>query len=528
MSGPIAAWSLPGEVPAGVFAAGLATALGGDVVAVEPRPAVLLDTFDDRLWGAGIRLLAEQRGPGDVVVRRERPDGGRESGRAELSAWPRWPTDLPAGLLRDAVEGPSDVRCWQPVVEATVSRFRVEVRDQLDKLVLRVLVSDWTGQDGVSRGIARVRPVRGYGRAAQKGERALRAAGAEPLEDPWLALRVASGHRPGAYQARPEVDLQPRMRSDEALRLMLAALRDVMDANQPGVLKASDIEFLHDYRVALRRSRTLLKLLRKALPAREVEKVRPWLKELGALTGPVRDRDVHLQQLPAMAASLPEEMQGDLAPLGELLRREQARAHRELVSWLTARRQVRRQHRYGAFVDAPPSPYPRAPAALLPIGAFAGARTWRQFERVRQAGRAITEHTPDPVLHELRKEVKSLRYLPELLGGAMPIDRCEEAVKRVKPLQSVLGELQDAFVQAHAMEGFAERLVTEGAPARTLLAMGALVTGMHARRAEARSHFAEAFAGFDTPETEAVFRALRDAVDPSPVAASPSDDLESA
>lgn len=517
MSRPTSAWALPDDTSAETFAQRIARHLDAQVVAVEPRHVKLLDTFDDRLWNAGVRLLAERRAPRDWVVRLEDPQGGRVSGRYEATDCPRWPTELPAGLLREAVEAPSDVRCWLPVAEADVARFRVEVRDALDKLVLRLLVSDWHTPDGTRHGLVRLRPVRGYDAALAKGVKALKASGAIRGVDPWAGLREASGHPAGAYQAKPDVALAPDLRSDVALRRLLAAMRDVMAANQPGMLDALDIEFLHEYRVALRRSRTLLKVLRKALPAAEVERVRPWLKELGGVTGPVRDLDVHLQQLPEMATWLPEEMHGDLTPLEDLLRREQASAQKGLVAWLGARKQVRRIHRYEAFVDAPPSPHPRASHALWPIGAFAGRRTHRQYLKVREAGRAITPETPDPVLHELRKEVKSLRYLPELLAGAMPAELCADAVKRVKPLQSVLGELQDAYVQAEAMEGFASQLVAEDAPARTLLAMGALVQRMHTRRAVARDQFAEAFAAFDTPETEAAFRALREAVPAEPV-----------
>ena len=66
-----------------------------------------------------------------------------------------------------------------------------------------------------------------------------------------------------------------------------------MRDNLPGTIGDVDTEFLHDVRVAVRRTRSLLKLGRPALPAHVREAWEPQFKWLGDLTTPVRDLDVY-------------------------------------------------------------------------------------------------------------------------------------------------------------------------------------------------------------------------------------------
>ena len=82
-------------------------------------------------------------------------------------------------------------------------------------------------------------------------------------------------------------------------------------------------------------------------------------------------------------------------------------------------------------------------------------------------------------------------------------------MKALKALQDVLGEFQDCEVQADELARAGDELVGRpGVPAATLLAMGALVEHLEARRARARRRFAGRFARFDSSDVGKVFRRL--------------------
>ncbi len=73
-------------------------------------------------------------------------------------------------------------------------------------------------------------------------------------------------------------------------RAHLAAMR----WNEAGLRADLDSEFLHDWRVAVRRTRCLLGQLKQVFPAGETRRLRSELGWLARLTGPLRDLDVFL------------------------------------------------------------------------------------------------------------------------------------------------------------------------------------------------------------------------------------------
>ena len=72
----------------------------------------------------------------------------------------------------------------------------------------------------------------------------------------------------------------------------------------PGTLADVDSEFLHDLRVAVRRSRALQRELRGVFPPEPLRVFRDGFRELQVLTGPTRDLDVQLLEFGELAAGL--------------------------------------------------------------------------------------------------------------------------------------------------------------------------------------------------------------------------------
>src|SRR6202012_453861 len=107
----------------------------------------------------------------------------------------------------------------------------------------------------------------------------------------------------------------------------------IQDANLPGTLADTDIEYLHDYRVAIRRTRSVLREMRGVFVASDLERVRASFKWLQEQTGPTRDLDVYLHDFDELRALAPEAMRADLEPLRELLsaRHRKARAVMEVA-----------------------------------------------------------------------------------------------------------------------------------------------------------------------------------------------------
>jgi CHAD domain-containing protein len=349
-------------------------------------------------------------------------------------------------------------------------------------------------------------PVRGYQVQAGKVGRALgglpgvSAGGGSALE---TAL-AAAGLRPGEAAGKSAaVQLAPDMPAAQAMSTILQSLLDSMEANVPGTIRDIDTEFLHDLRVAVRWTRSALKLCGEALPRGLAREFKPEFRWLGDLTTPTRDLDVFLLGYPEMAANLVGASEADLVPFHDFLTGSRAAAYRHLVAGLRSARFSRLRRNWRAALEDV------RPVGRLTAAGLADLKIAAAHRNALRTGRAITSTSPAESLHDLRKRCKELRYLVEMFGSLHDRARLSQAVRELKALQDCLGEFQDADVQRAEIRGMASQMLDSGcAKAPTLLAMGEIVAGLAVEQSRARAQFAGRFADFAGPASRNRLAAL--------------------
>jgi CHAD domain-containing protein len=423
---------------------------------------------------------------------------------------PRWIEDLPDSPVRDRLADLVEMRALVPQAEV-MSRLTTLARlDDEDKTTVRVVLDHSTLLGtGTLPPLVEVVPVRGYDKDAERiGEFLTAQVTLEPAGAPLVDMARDALGADEFLSSKLVLDLDPTCTAEEAWREVLGVLAATMAANRQGTLDDTDSEFLHDYRVAVRRTRSVLQEGRDVLPDTARSRWRDDFKWLGSITTPTRDADVHLLDLPDLVASLAADRRDDLDPLRGLLVEHQVRCHDQLVADLTSPRAARLTAEWTEFLTGPWTD--AGPDAGRPAPAVAAERLAKAWKRVVRDGRRIDDGSPAHLLHDLRKDAKRLRYLLECFGGLLDRDAVAVAVKKLKGLQDCLGEFQDTEVQAVALGELGDELVVRGAPAATLLAMGALVEHLEVRGRHARRQFAERFAAFDHPDTRRVLRRLID------------------
>ena len=199
---------------------------------------------------------------------------------------------------------------------------------------------------------------------------------------------------------------------------MLANLRDAMVANWDGTVADIDPEFLHDLRVAVRRTRVVLANAERVLPEEVRQRAREDFAWIGEISGTARDLDVYQIEWPDYTAALDATATEALRAAARAPRRASAQAaHAELSAQLSSaratevvdsverlarppgrRRHARRPQRRSFGEDRPAADSP-CPQGMV------------------DRGRTITPATPAETVHELRKDAKKLRYLIECFGG---------------------------------------------------------------------------------------------------------------
>ena len=475
-----------------------------------------LDTFDWRLFKDGGSLISTEDARA-TILRWNALDGPTRF-RLRLDSDPRFAWDLPPGSFRTELESLVEMRRLLPRLAITSRGETLRVLDGNQKTVARlhfhqdsVYSPESTALPLELPALLTAEPVRGY-------PKEFRALLAYLEREQQLVLTPASqlitaldllGKDPTAGPSRFEVRLSPEMRSDEATKLLHKALLKSILNNEAGVRQDLDTEFLHDFRVAVRRTRSALTQIKDVYPPPIVEHFKREFAWLGQVTGANRDLDVYLLKMPEYRASLPGQLEPHLEPLQEFLTRHQRLEHSRLVEQLDSERFARLIRGWEAFLVEPLPEVGSPPLAEKPILPTASSRIWKAYCRVLKQGRSIDDDSPAESLHRLRINCKKLRYLLEFFRCLYDEREIGALIKALKRLQDNLGDFNDLEVQQDRLQRFAHDMFQEGlATGETLMAMGRLVDRLETRQAEERHNFQQEFTKFASKKKRARFRAL--------------------
>ena len=457
------------------------------------------DSADFRLYRNDMALMATAGPDGDErSLELTGPDGARVTTGSDPLGWPRLLACLPY-QLRPRLEPVLGVRALLPVVRVSGTAVSGRLLDVDGKTVMR-LVHERPATISGSRerlpGGLWLIPLRGYAAVGGRVARIAQRAGLmrnDCVGYP-AALRAA-----GLDPRAPGPVIEPALPAGVAVARILVSFLDELEAAWDGTVRDLDIEFLHDFRVAVRRSRSAVKLLGDVLPPTLVAWGRPQLKWLGDLTTPTRDLDVLLHDLPSLTGCLTSGRSDDVEPLVLELIRLRADERRVLVRGLRSARFERWRVRWRASLEelAGWDGRPCAGPTAARIGADRVARADR---RVLRRGSRITDASPPEDLHDLRKRAKELRYLLETFAPLLEPGAARGVVKELKALQDVLGRFQDSEAQRDAVFALATDLMARGgASARTILAMGEVAARLQADQDASRAEFTEMFERFARP-----------------------------
>lgn len=268
----------------------------------------------------------------------------------------------------------------------------------------------------------------------------------EPASKLVRGLRLATAARQRPEHATHEsIANAPDAR--EAARRIAAACLAHAQANEGGVLESSDIEFVHQLRVAFRRLRSALRLFRRALQPGEDAAFAEDLRWVAGLLGRCRDWDVFVTEtLPPLVAA-----QADAAGGRALLARARARqreARREAREALASARYGLAMVRLARWISAPAEP----PEGVEPLKDFASRRL-RKGSRAVSEGSAAFATLDAAARHRLRIAVKRQRYAVEFLGSLFRAEPVRRHVRALSRVQDSLGLANDcANALAHVRE----------------------------------------------------------------------------
>jgi inorganic triphosphatase YgiF len=383
--------------------------------------------------------------------------------------------------------------------------FETEVRRRLRTLRLPSGVVEVAFDSGLLRSGQRTAPI-------SEIEIELKSGGAAALYDVALPLAEQAALRPTmrtkaerglelALDAPPAVHWSSQLLPagdislDDAFAQFLRSALQQLVLNQPAAEDGRDPEGIHQLRIALRRLRCALTLLRPLAPSAMLASLRADAKWLAGALGSARNWDVFLGQTLTEVAEACSTVAGFDA-VRQIAEQSCRNGYAAARAALADRRVGRFELALGAWVEQRGwrcnVAGDRLPELAAPAVAFAARALAKQHDRVLKRGRHF-KRLPLEGRHELRLAVKKLRYTADFFLPLLGADgAAKRYARRLSRLQERLGRYNDAGTTRHLLA----ELAPDAMPAAAREAFGAVLGWQAARLASSETEVRAAWRDF--------------------------------
>jgi CHAD domain-containing protein len=288
------------------------------------------------------------------------------------------------------------------------------------------------------------------------------------------------------------------MPSIEAMKIILLNLLNIVQRNEDGIKKEIDVEFLHDYRIAVRRTRSAITQIKGVLPDDMITEYKEQFSNIGTATNHARDLDVYLMRKHYFLDILPMEIRPGLEYLFDHFYREKKKEYRKLrrllnsdeyketiIGWENSLKNLNDEKKNQAV------------NSKIPVLQLAKKIIYRKYKQVLAQGIKINKETPDEELHKLRIECKKLRYLIEFFQSLFPEKEISLFINHLKILQTHLGDFNDYFVQQENLNAFLQNLDPSNEKLKNIsAAVGGVIGGLYQGQQFERKSFEQIFKDF--------------------------------
>lgn len=261
-----------------------------------------------------------------------------------------------------------------------------------------------------------------------------------------------------------------------------------MLSHEEGSRTGEDIEDVHDMRVAIRRMRSAIRLLRPYFKWKDIRPYNRDLRRLAWALGDVRDLDVMIEHLQQYGQTLDAGQQEALQPVMDALRQRRGTTRAQLNAYFDTKAYRRFVRSFTGFLVnfAAPKPESNSSAAPYQVRHILPSLVYERLAAVR-AYETVLADADAPALHALRIEFKRLRYLLSLFQDVLG-KQAKEVIEHIKIIQDDLGHLNDGAVARARLDGLLDEENS---------VLNAYLDYLDTREADLKAHFHEAWEEFN-------------------------------
>jgi CHAD domain-containing protein len=472
------------------------------------------DTFDWRLLRQGYVFEFDNAESGRCRLRSFGRQGLQIS--SELKQEPDFSWNFTCRTLREMLIPVIEERRLIAQDEVQVSIVPYELMDDQGKILLRFDLEKYLRPDSIGRLRSaqvncRFYPLKGYEKICERLLKLLDGCADEikSIDDPLIFVLSMHDREPTDYSSKLNVSLHPQMSIGQAMATTLLFHLDMVKKNIPGIKADLDTEFLHDFRIANRRGRSLVSAIKHVIPNKELTLYKKMLSMLSDVTSENRDLDVFLLDIPHYQSMLPLEMRDDLEPLRKALSDQRQDVHKRLLKVLTSKKFNGFQSEFQTFLSTALKDHFKTEQGAQPVSTIARQAIWRIYRRLLKQGRIASRTGNREALHDLRKTGKKLRYLLETFRSLFSKEEIDRVIADCRKLQKLLGQIVDYRVQQNYLLGWVNSSNNKAMfPDATIVCIKHLVETYKELEEKAYGKFQGRYEHFSSSKTKQHFKAL--------------------
>ncbi len=408
--------------------------------------------------------------------------------------------DFPTEHLRNFFKNLIGIRSIIPFSTLKNCSHYLNVIDEEEKIVAKILIETFLDKNQNSLlKIITLKPIKGYSKYYNKIYELFKSLDyLTPITQKNFIKELVKRNEiiPLDYSSKPAKISNPNMQTSEAIIRLFTSLVKVLEINKNGVINDTDSEFLHDFRVSIRRSRSIISLLKIAFNPSEIQPYKEEFAKLASATNKLRDYDVYLLNKDIYQAILPSHLHQGLHQFFINIKKKKKYEHKKLVTLLNSENYDLFINKWKNVLDNNNDIFNKQ-ISLVPIVELACKNIFTRFKKVLKKGSKINHNSPDEVLHNLRLDCKKLRYLVEFFSDLFPKQDISILISQLKKLQDCLGEFNDYSIQQIHLEEYLSS-INHSAPNSIELSatIGALISASYQEKQKRRNSFFDIFKTF--------------------------------
>lgn len=484
---PVTTWSFKDTV----VERDIIARIGSDFY-VDFDPATTLDIrffddFDAHLWNADLLLCQINKQRFQLINRSGCIGEVRAPGNVRF--W--W--EFPDSKVKSELKRRIDLRAVLPVASLHLIETNFSLRNSDQKIVVKGRISQSVG-DGRSNQYLTLQSMRGYDKCFSRAEKLFEPLFKAQVHEFGLKTMFAEQdfQAAGQHSSQPP-HLAEEMPTELAVRAMANEMLAQATRHVNGLVADTDTEFLHQFRVNVRKLRSLISLLKKSLPTSTVDVVAEKLSAIAGRTNRLRDLDVFLLAKDSYRAMLPASHKKGLSELYALIEKQRQQEKSLVSRYFSSRAFLQDIAACAAEVSAAAAF--QTTMARKPVLSVAKSLLVKRNHKILTMSALINAQSADEDVHQIRIEFKKLRYLIEFFIDLLPKKRIAGLLAQLKKIQSVLGDFNDYCVQVEFLSGYIDDHQIE-----MTKALSGLIAILHHKQVETRKQVEAAIALFFTED----------------------------